>query len=345
MQTNIALEPLSPLSTELPSLLELRRTYSLSARAELGIRECRGRIRTRLSTGKGPTLVIVGPCSIHSEEAARAYAERLAPLQTRFEEDLIIVLRAYLEKPRTTRGWKGFLTDPRLDGSDELIEGVTRSRALLVELAEAGLCVATELLDPLLGRYIEDCVSWAAVGARTSESQIHRQAVSGLPFPVGFKNSTDGSIDIALHAIDAAAAPHTFVTVGDEGYLSLRRTNGNAATHIVLRGGKSGPNYEAKSLTEIGKALPSRIPLLIDCSHGNSQKRYERQLVVVDSICEQLSRSDVDILGAMIESHVEPGSQPVDPCASPYKSVTDACIGFEDTEKSLEKLARAARRR
>jgi 3-deoxy-7-phosphoheptulonate synthase len=333
----------SPIANVLPTPRELAAAFPLSARAEAQIRETRRRIQERLRTGRGPALAIVGPCSLHSEEAAFAYAERLLPLSRALENDVIVVMRAYCEKPRTTVGWKGLLYDPNLNGENNLPEGLRRSRALLVGLAEMGLPLATEILDPLVTRYLEPCLSWAAIGARTTESQIHRQAVSGLECPVGFKNGTDGSVDAALDGIEAARARHTHLAVNDDGRIALEQTPGNPHCHVVLRGGKAGPNFDSASIGRVA-ARAGKVPLLVDCSHGNSEKDYRRQPAVARSVFRELGRPDADVLGIMLESHIEAGKQPACVGANSRQSVTDACIDIEETVALLEELARASRR-
>lgn len=327
----------------LPSPSELRGRFPLSETAARTIVETRDRIAARLSHGDGPLVAIVGPCSLHSEDAARAYADRLAPLARRLSDDVIIVMRAYFEKPRTTVGWKGFLYDPDMNGSHDLEQGLCRGRALMTELAERGLGLATELLDPLAAPYLEDCLSWAAIGARTAESQIHRQLVSGMNCPVGFKNGTDGSVSIALAAMESARAAHSHLGIDAQGRVALLRTRGNPSTHVVLRGGKSGPNYHSHHITRIAEGASGRLPLLVDCSHGNSQKDFRKQSAVADAVLEQVGRRDVDLLGLMLESHIEEGRQEPGTEASPLQSVTDACLGFEATAALLEKMARTVR--
>jgi 3-deoxy-7-phosphoheptulonate synthase len=330
-------------SKPLPAPLELSGKFPLSQLAQSRILATRQRIQERIATGRGAALAIVGPCSLHSEEAAHAYAERLLPLARMYDEDLVVVMRAYLEKPRTTLGWKGFLYDPDLNGENDLSVGLSRSRALLVALCEAGMSLATEILDPLTIRYFEPCLSWVAVGARTSESQVHRQAVSGLRCPAGFKNGTDGSVDVALQAIEAARAPHTHLGVDDQGQIAQLETRGNPHCHIVLRGGTSGPNFDSESIGRTA-AKAGRTPLLVDCSHGNSEKNYARQPSVARSVFRDLDRSDADVLGLMLESHVREGHQPATPIASPFISVTDACIDFDTTARLLDEFAREAGR-
>jgi 3-deoxy-7-phosphoheptulonate synthase len=255
-------------------------------------------------------------------------------------------MRAYLEKPRTTVGWKGFVYDPSLNGDGDLASGLRRSRALLCRLARLRIPLATEILEPLTVPYLEDCFSWAAIGARTTESQVHRQLVSGLSFPVGFKNGTDGNVQVALAAVKAAAEPHTLLGVDADGRVAVTRTQGNRATHVILRGSSAGPNYSESSVTQLLSSVPQpgRLRLLIDCAHGNSGKDPSKQIHAAQAVSAQFSRSDVDILGLMLESHVSGGSQPVSPNASPHTSVTDPCLGFEQTAQILEELAIAAKR-
>ncbi len=337
-----------PATSPLPSPRELELAAPLSAAAELHVREVRGRLRRRLSEGRGPAIAVVGPCSIHSEESALAYAELLEPLAARLQDDVIVIMRAYFEKPRTTVGWKGFLYDPAMDGSHDLEAGLRRARALMTTLAHRRLPLATELLDPLVSEYFESQLSWAAIGARTAESQIHRQMASRVGCPVGIKNGTDGSVDVAVAAMAAAKSQHTHLGIDGDGRVAVQRSPGNPHTHLVLRGGKSGPNFDAASVGRVAAELeragaPARV--LIDASHGNSEKNHRRQAGVVDAVIDQLGRSDVDVLGIMLESHIREGRQEAGPDARPDRSVTDACLDFESTVPLLERLALAVRRR
>lgn len=347
LQSDSASEVPRPKIQPLPSPRALAQKHPLSASALLQVHNARNRIQKRLETGHGPLIAIVGPCSIHSEESALRYAERLAPVAERLQEDLIVVMRAYFEKPRTTVGWKGFLYDPQLDGSDQLELGLTRARALLTQLAQLGLPLATEILDPLTCDYFEDCLSWVAIGARTAESQIHRQAASRLPCPVGIKNGTDGSVEVAAHAMLSARERHSFLGIDSQGQIAVRTSSGNPFTHLVLRGGQSGPNYDAASIARIAEALQKKqlkAQVLVDASHGNSEKDYRRQPAVVRSVIEQLSLSNADRLGVMLESHLQAGQQKASPDARPEQSVTDACLDFSTTEQLLEELALATKR-
>jgi 3-deoxy-7-phosphoheptulonate synthase len=299
--------------------------------------------------GEDPrALAIVGPCSIHDLEAAREYAERLAGLRARVADDLVVCMRAYFEKPRTTVGWKGLINDPHLDGSCDVAEGLRRARTLLLELAARRLPAATEMLDPLVPPYLADCIAWTAIGARTTESQTHREMASGLGMPVGFKNGTHGELDTAIQAMQAARAPHTCIGIAPDGRACVVRTAGNPHTHVVLRGGANGPNYEPthvqRASEQLRKAgLTARV--LIDCSHGNSLKNHENQPRVLVNAAEQIEHGG-DVLGVMLESHLVAGRQDLAP-SRPLtygQSLTDACIDFTTTERLLERLALAARR-
>ncbi|MEW5888907.1 MAG: 3-deoxy-7-phosphoheptulonate synthase AroG [Pseudomonadota bacterium] len=294
-------------------------------------------------------LVIVGPCSIHDFDAAIEYATRLKAEADRLAEDLLVVMRVYFEKPRTTVGWKGLINDPRLDGSFKINEGLRLARHLLVDINEMGLPAATEFLDMITPQYIADLVAWGAIGARTTESQVHRELASGLSCPVGFKNGTDGNIRIAVDAIKTAQHPHHFLSVTKGGHSAIVATNGNEDCHIILRGGKE-PNYEAASVDqacrELGAAgLAARV--MIDCSHANSSKQYKRQIDVARNVAEQLAGGEDRVFGVMIESHLKEGRQDLMP-GKPLeygKSITDACIGWEDTVLVLDLLAEAVRLR
>ncbi len=330
----------------IPTPAELAREFPLSDRARRNIEQTRAALSCSLRSQNGKHIAIVGPCSIHSEAAALAYAERLQPVAQRLSEHLIVVMRAYFEKPRTTVGWKGFLYDPGMDGSHDLSSGLRRSRHLAVQLSDRGLPVATEILDPLVAPYLQDCLSWVAIGARTTESQIHRQLASGLPCPVGFKNSTDGSADAALAAMQAAATPHTQLGIGADGRVGVRRSPGNRATHVVLRGGRSGPNYDRMSIDALVRqtSATQQLKLLVDCSHANCGKQAARQVEVAEAVFAQLDRSDARLLGVMLESHLRPGKQEPGPLARDDMSVTDPCLGFDQTERLLELFAAASAR-
>lgn len=294
-------------------------------------------------------LVIVGPCSIRDPEAALEYARRLKEQADRLRGELLVVMRVYFEKPRTTVGWKGLINDPYLDDSYRINDGIRLARRLLWEINEMGLPAATEFLDMITPQYIADLIAWGAIGARTTESQVHRELASGLSCPVGFKNGTDGNVRIAIDAIKAAQVPHHFLSVTKAGHSAIVSTTGNEDCHVILRGGKE-PNYDANSVEAACRDLAAAgIPakVMIDCSHGNSRKQFKRQLEVVESVAEQLAGGEDRIIGVMIESHLQEGRQDLMP-GKPLeygKSITDACIGWEDTVTALDRLSEAVRAR
>lgn len=299
-------------------------------------------------TGRDPRmLIITGPCSVHDELSAIEYAGRLAPLADELQDRVLIVMRAYFEKPRTTVGWKGLVYDPQLDGSFDIAAGLRRARSLLIELGKLGLPAGTEFLDPIVPQYLADLISWTAIGARTTESQTHRQLASGLSMPVGFKNSTEGNVQIAIDAMLAARAPHAFLGIDLEGRSSTVHTSGNPDGHIVLRGGSAGPNYDANSVREVYGQLESaelRPAVLVDCSHANSGKDHRRQSIAFRDVISQRIGGDDGIVGLMLESHLNEGSQSlsVGPESLRYGvSVTDACIGWDETAELLREAAEA----
>lgn len=294
-------------------------------------------------------LVVVGPCSIHDPVAAREYGERLAGMRSRLNNDLLIVMRVYFEKPRTSVGWKGLINDPNLNDSFEINKGLRLARSLLRDLNTMGIAAATEYLDLITPQYVADFISWGAIGARTTESQVHRELASGLSCPVGFKNGTDGSLKSAIDAIRAASQPHHFLSLTSAGHSAIFSTSGNTDCHIILRGGKQ-PNYDATSVNDAARqlnacGLPAR--LMIDVSHANSQKDFRRQILVTDHVCEQIASGDNRIIGIMIESHLNEGRQDVRPGRElTYgQSITDACIHWEDTVRLLEQAADAVKQR
>ena len=295
-------------------------------------------------------MLVVGPCSIHDPEAALEYARRLAKVATEVSRDLVVVMRVYFEKPRTTVGWKGLINDPLLDESFAINQGLRSARGLLRDLAELGVPVGCEFLDPITPQFIADMVSWGAIGARTSESQVHRELASGLSMPVGFKNATDGSVQVAIDAIRCAAYPHCFLSVTKQSVAAIVETAGNEDCHVILRGGASGPNYDPESLAEVGSALeeaglPSRV--MVDCSHGNSDKDFTRQPEVAAELARQVADGNRSIIGLMMESFLEDGRQDyrkgVDLVYG--QSVTDACMGWERTQPLFGLLAEAVRSR
>ncbi|EGG05476.1 uncharacterized protein MELLADRAFT_88012 [Melampsora larici-populina 98AG31] len=297
-------------------------------------------------------IVVVGPCSIHDTEQALQYAKLLLSEVKNFP-DLVIIMRSYFEKPRTTVGWKGLINDPDLDGSFKINKGMRKARELLNTLTDMGMPVGVELLDTISPQFLSDLISWGAIGARTTESQLHRELASGTSHPIGFKNGTQGDLQVAIDAIRAAACPHSFLGVNDQGLASIVKTSGNPDVHVILRGGKV-PNYEAQFVKEardqLVKARPAFHPaIMIDCSHGNSQKDHRNQIKVVNKICEQLIDGDQSISGVMIESHINEGRQDVPiegPSAlKPGVSITDACVNFETTVQMLTQLQLAVVKR
>jgi 3-deoxy-7-phosphoheptulonate synthase len=291
--------------------------------------------------GKDPRLlVVVGPCSIHDEKAALEYAERLAKLRDRVQNKLIVVMRVYFEKPRTTVGWKGLINDPKLDNSQDINLGLRQARGIMAKINALGVPCATEFLDPIVPQYISDLVSWVAIGARTTESQTHREMASGLSMPVGFKNATDGDLQVALDAMISSRNAHSFLGIDQQGHSAVVRTTGNPDVHIVLRGGSSGPNFSAAhvAFTKVTLNEPQRRLILVDCSHGNSNKDYRRQPEVFRNLLAQHRAGEQAILGMMLESHLNDGQQKIlsNPGTLQYGvSVTDGCIGWETTEKLL----------
>jgi 3-deoxy-7-phosphoheptulonate synthase len=291
-------------------------------------------------------LVVVGPCSIHDPKAALEYAHLLKEAAKKFADELFIVMRVYFEKPRTTIGWKGLISDPFLDGSFNINQGLKLARQLLLDLTDLEIPAGTEFLDTMTSHYLHDLISWGAIGARTSESQIHRELASSLAMPIGFKNTTDGNFKIAIDAVKVAKHPHYFLSMNSQGIPSVRNTSGNDACHIILRGSQTFPNYHAEYVALAASALREanlKDRLIVDCSHGNSMKNYLQQRLVIDSIIEQLKQDSHTICGVMIESNLVAGKQTLQP-NQPLKygqSITDACLAWEDTLPLLEKLAQA----
>ena len=313
------------------------------------VRGARERIKAILRGDDQRLLVIVGPCSVHDIAAAREYASAIAEEHERHRDALEVVMRVYFEKPRTTVGWKGLINDPHLDGSYDINTGLRLARELLLHLADMGLPAATELLDPVVPQYIADLISWTAIGARTTESQTHREMASGLSMPIGFKNGTDGSAITAIQAMQAASRPHHFLGINQDGHAAIVTTTGNPDGHLVLRGGKRGTNYHHDAVQEAAAALakddlPAR--LMVDCSHGNSNKDYRRQSDVAAMVAEQLRHGSSPIMGVMLESHLVAGNQsiPKDLSQLTYgQSITDACIDLPTTRTVLAELATAVR--
>jgi len=311
--------------------------------------ETRQSVHSILSGDDDRLVVITGPCSIHDIKSAKEYGSRLKPLIDKYSDDLLIIMRVYFEKPRTTVGWKGLINDPNLDGSFEINQGLRKARGLLHDLNESGIAAATEYLDLITPQYVSDLIGWGAIGARTTESQAHRELASGLSCPVGFKNGTDGTTKIAVDAIGAAVCPHHFLSLRKEGNSGIFSTTGNPDCHIILRGGKE-PNYDAASINKVSAELEKaglRANIMIDFSHANSNKQHEKQMDVATDVCDQLAAGDNRIIGVMIESHLIAGRQDivVGQELTYGQSITDACLGWEDTEILLEKLAKAVQKR
>lgn len=308
------------------------------------IRQSRSTIEQILDRTDSRLLVVTGPCSIHDAESALEYANRLKTMHDTYKDTLFIVMRVYFEKPRTTVGWKGFVNDPDLNDSFKIEKGLQKARELLVSLAEMGLPAGTEALDPISPQYLSDLFSWTAIGARTSESQTHREMSSGLSTPVGFKNGTDGSLDIAINAMQSAASPHRFLGINTNGQVTRLTTSGNKYGHIILRGG-SEPNYDSVNVALAEQALKKANltpSLVIDCSHANSHKDHSLQPLVADNVIKQISEGNRSIIGLMLESHLNDGNQKLgnDAHALQYGvSITDACINWETTEKLLDTMA------
>ncbi|WP_034622154.1 3-deoxy-7-phosphoheptulonate synthase [Desulfovermiculus halophilus] len=319
---------------------QLKHELPLSAGAGECVRTGRKTIQDILDKKDRRLLVISGPCSIHDEEAALEYAHRLARLSREVDRTMVVVMRVYFEKPRTTVGWKGLINDPNLDDTCDIQTGLYRARRLLLQINELGLPVATEMLDPITPQYVADLVSWSAIGARTTESQTHRQMASGLSMPVGFKNSTDGNLGTAVNAMQAARAPQTFLGIDQDGQTCVVKTGGNTYGHVVLRGGEK-PNYDPISIEEtrlnlIKKGLPEAV--IVDCSHANCHKKHQGQGNVFKNVLEQILQGNEAILGLMLESNLHEGSQKFsgDPSALEYGvSITDECISWETTEELL----------
>lgn len=327
----------------------LQEQFPISQRAAQTVHNARLAIQHILHGEDDRLLVVVGPCSVHDPQAAMEYAQRLCVIREEFERDLMILMRVYFEKPRTTVGWKGLINDPNLDGSFEINKGLRLARKLLLNLAEMGIPAGTEFLDLISPQYIADLVSWGAIGARTTESQGHRELASGLSCPIGFKNGTAGSVKIAIDAIHAATRPHVFMSLTKDGHSAIFRTSGNEDTHIILRGGQR-PNYDTESVNIaseeiIESGLTPKI--MIDFSHANSRKKPSKQIQIGHDVAGQIARGDGRIIGIMIESHLVAGRQDLTPAAELIfgQSITDACVGWDDTVPMLHELAQAVAQR
>ncbi|GAB1434501.1 3-deoxy-7-phosphoheptulonate synthase AroG [Sphaerotilus sulfidivorans] len=336
--------------TPLPPPEHLIRFFPIRGTAiESLISETRQSIRNIMQGRDDRLLVIIGPCSIHDPAAALEYARRLKPLREKYKDTLEVVMRVYFEKPRTTVGWKGLINDPYLDESYRIDEGLRIARQLLIDINRLGMPAGSEFLDVISPQYIGDLIAWGAIGARTTESQVHRELASGLSAPIGFKNGTDGNIRIATDAIQAAARPHHFLSVHKNGQVAIVETKGNTDCHVILRGGKA-PNYDAASVAAACKDLEAaKLPatLMVDCSHANSSKQHERQIDVARDIADQIAAGGRSVFGVMVESHLKAGAQKFSPGKDDAskleygRSITDACIGWDDSEQVLEILHQA----
>lgn len=317
---------------------EMKEQLPLTQTAKKTVLLGREAIQNILAGKDSRQFIIVGPCSLHDPKAALEYAKKLKVLAHKVKDKLLIMMRVYFEKPRTTVGWKGLINDPNLDGSFNIQKGLLTARQLLIEIAELGLPAATESLDPVTPQYLSELVSWTAIGARTIESQTHREMASGLSMPVGFKNSTDGNIQVALDAIQAARTPHHFLGMNQASQVSIFQTKGNAYSHIILRGGKGQPNFDAATVTWVEKKLKElKLPqtIVIDCSHGNSYKKHNLQAVVFKNVLQQILDGNRSIAGIMLESNLSEGNQKIPSDLSQLKygvSITDKCIDWQETE-------------
>ncbi|SJN16701.1 2-keto-3-deoxy-D-arabino-heptulosonate-7-phosphate synthase I alpha [Microbacterium esteraromaticum] len=339
--------------TPIPSPAEIAQTLPIGDERAALVSRSRDEVRAVMNGTDDRLLVIVGPCSIHDPEAGLAYAGRLVREADRHRDDLLIIMRTYFEKPRTTVGWKGLINDPHLDGSHDIETGLRMARGFLRDVAALGLPCGTEFLEPISPQYTADLITWGAIGARTTESQIHRQLASGLSMPIGFKNGTDGGLQVALDAASAASAPQAFLGIGSDGRASLVTTTGNPDTSVILRGASDGPNYGAEHVRRASERLAAAglTPrLIVDASHGNSGKDHRRQAQVAAELAEQIATDGAAIAGVMLESNLVAGAQRLDVASGPAglvpgQSVTDACMGWDATAEALDVLARAARQR
>jgi len=332
---------------KVPAPYELINNLPLNEKISKLVYGTRNEISQILHDKDDRVLVIVGPCSIHDPKSAIEYGKKLIEENIKFKDDLLIVMRVYFEKPRTTVGWKGLINDPDLDETYKISKGIEMARKLLIDLAEMGLPAGTEFLDPISPQYITDVISWGAIGARTAESQIHRELASGLSCPIGIKNGTDGSLKAAIDGIQAANHSHVFLGATKEADIAMLKTAGNNDSHIILRGGKE-PNFDVESVETTLTALREaeiNESIMIDASHGNSQKKFKQQISVVDSISDQIRLGNKNINGVMIESHLVEGNQGITDNLTYGQSITDACIGWEDTVKCLEALSAAVQTR
>lgn len=323
---------------------DIKKELPLTEKASLTVTNGRETIRKILDRDDHRLIVVVGPCSIHDPAAAMDYAERLKKLAEEVSDTLYIVMRVYFEKPRTTVGWKGLINDPHINDSFKIQEGLHVGRKLLLDISELGLPTATEALDPISPQYLQDLISWSAIGARTTESQTHREMASGLSSAVGFKNGTDGSLTVAINALQSVSSPHRFLGINSDGQVSVVHTRGNPYGHIVLRGGNGKPNYDSVSVTMCEKELAdSGVPtnIMVDCSHANSNKNHELQPLVMDNVANQILEGNKSIIGLMVESNIGAGNQPIPKDLKDLQygvSITDACIDWETTEDAFRSM-------
>jgi len=325
---------------KVPAPYELVNKYPINDQISKLVYGTRNEISQILHNKDDRIFVVVGPCSIHDPESAIEYATKLANASKDFDENLLVIMRVYFEKPRTTVGWKGLINDPDINETFNISKGVEIARKLLIDIAEIGLPAGTEFLDPISPQYVTDIISWGAIGARTAESQIHRELASGLSCPIGIKNGTDGSLKAAIDGIQAANHSHVFLGATKEADIAMLKTAGNNDAHIILRGGKV-PNYDEESVENTLTALKEaevNESIMIDASHGNSQKQFKQQIPVIDSICDQINKGNHNIKGIMIESHINEGNQKISEKLKYGQSITDACMGWEDTMSCLQKL-------
>ena len=328
-------------TTPLTTPIDLVNKLPITPEVERTVISGREQVRNILNGQDTRLMMIFGPCSIHDEEVALDYAQRLAEMSKKLSDRMLILMRVYFEKPRTTIGWKGLIYDPHLDGTLDIETGLSRARELLLKIGEMGVYAGTEFLDPVVPQYLAGLVTWSTIGARTTESQTHRQMASGLSMPVGFKNGTNGNAQIAVDAMVSAQSPQGFLGVDHQGRTALVRTTGNPDGHLVLRGGNAGPNFGADAIAQVKKQLDAagvRSQLLVDCSHGNSNKEHAKQAGTLKDVVEQRVAGNTDIIGCMVESNLAPGKQNLgdDPSQLNYGvSITDACIGWEETQELL----------
>lgn len=343
--SNVQIDDLNVVSQELLiSPQELKKRIPLTEKASQVVSKGRETIRNILDRKDHRIFVVIGPCSIHDVKAAKDYAQRLKKLADEVSDTIYIVMRVYFEKPRTTVGWKGLINDPYLDDSFKMEEGLHIGRQLLLDIAELGLPAATEALDPISPQYLHDLISWSAIGARTTESQTHREMASGLSSAVGFKNGTDGSLTVAINALQSVSKSHRFLGINTEGRVAIIHTRGNTYGHVVLRGGNGKPNYDSVSVALCEQDLAkAKVPqnIVVDCSHANSNKNHELQTLVMENVTHQIIDGNKSIIGLMVESNIGAGNQniPANLCDLKYGvSVTDACIDWETTEKALRQM-------